>query len=73
MSATFAGLRRKEECVSAAMQANTVLKRKAEVQNNAAVRFFIDKVSFFFFKAMVVLLTAMSTVSPLLFFLANFF
>ena len=48
MSATFAGLRRKEERVSAAMQANTVLKRKAEAQNNAAVRFFIDKVSFFF-------------------------
>ena len=35
MSATFAGLRQKEERVSAAMQANTVLKRKAEAQNNA--------------------------------------
>jgi hypothetical protein len=50
MSSIFASIKRKQDHISDKTDALRVLKRKAENVNNAAVSYFIEKVSLYFFK-----------------------
>ena len=48
MSSIFASIKRKQDHISDKTDTLRVLKRKAEIQNKAAVSYFIEKVSLYF-------------------------
>jgi hypothetical protein len=48
MSSIFASIKRKQDHVSDKTDTLRVLKHKAEIQNNTAVIYFIEKVSLYF-------------------------